>query len=102
MSAVYNFPNHISGTTFNGALFTFEINVAPADVADASMTFTNPLKSEKILTPGAGLTLVPGGFEVDAQVIDWDPSTYIYKNSITLVNGYKKEYVRGKWKITSR
>ena len=85
----YTFPDHVSGNTFAGTQFQVVVNGAAWNLTGATINavFTESGSFEShTLSVGTGLTITNGAsgiFQVDAQVISWDPDIYNYKITIT-------------------
>lgn len=100
----YNFPEHRSTDTFEGVSFTINVNGTPLDLTGASIkaTFVQNFKQTFTLTSPTHITITDasnGTFEIDQQVIGWEPGTYNYNIQITLVSGVIKTYIKGVWVI---
>ena len=103
----YNFPDHISGDTFDGTSFTIKVNSSPLNLIGASVTLTLEGGKETITlstlnhrlafsdNPADGIVVLP------RQVITvTEGGLYKYKIVFTLASGSIKTYITGQWKIT--
>jgi hypothetical protein len=104
----YNFPDHYKGDTFEGKVFTLQVNDSPANLLDASIKM-DLRKNNKETTPltlrlstGNGITILnpaSGIFQIDPQIIDLPTETYVYDIEVTFANQEVKTWVNGTWKI---
>lgn len=106
MTQQYNFPDHITGTTFNGVQFTIKVNGAPINITDVSITFIGLKGTYQMGSggngSGSGITITDaanGVFKIDNQIINWKVGDYTCNIITTRSNGDKKAYIKGKWKI---
>jgi hypothetical protein len=104
----YNFPDHYKGDTFEGKVFTLQVNDEPAPLEGASIKM-DLRKNNKETTPltlrlstGNGITILnpaSGIFSIDNQMIDIPAETYVFDIQITFSNQEVKTYVGGTWTI---
>jgi len=101
----YNFPDHVSGDTFNGIEFQVNVNGEPKDLTG----FTIKMEVKKSQVSGAALTLSTeedinvtdgpaGRFNIIPQVITLKPGTYFYDIEFSK-DGYVKTWISGQWSI---
>jgi len=105
----YNFPTHIKGDTFDGALFTLSLNTVAIDLTGAIITMdlraTKDGVSAKRFTSvdDADITIdadpTLGKFSINNQIIDVDAATYYYDIQIEFPDNTIKTYISGTWHI---
>ena len=105
MAGIYNIQDHKKGDTFDGVRFTLTkssdgsaIDITSATIACKFRKQTKTGTALANLSIGAGITVVDatnGVFEIDAFVIDWNPSRYYYDVEITFASGVIKTYIEG-------
>tara|TARA_R110000851_G_scaffold333456_1_gene513408 strand:- start:2855 stop:3202 length:348 start_codon:yes stop_codon:yes gene_type:complete len=101
--AVYTFPPHYKGDTFNSFTFTIKENGVPIDLTGASVKIEFKKKSIKgdiqaSMTVGSGITIddAEGGvLRLDSFINDWLPENYFYDTQITFANGIVNTYFKG-------
>ena len=105
--AVYNFPPHISGDTFEGISFILKVNGVPKSVAGASIEFfVYPFKGTAFSFSTANskvlITNGPAGeFKIVAGIVACTDGSAKYRCSITFADGTRKTYFAGSWLILS-
>jgi hypothetical protein len=108
--STYNFPNHKSGDTFLGVIFTLtDGNDDPIDLDGAviELKTLSPHIQELTTVGGGGISIIDesssieGKFQIDEQVIDWCAGSYEYEIVFTLASGHKRTYIKGTWVIES-
>lgn len=107
---IYNFPTHIKGDTFDGALFTISLNATAIDLTDAIITMDlretkNGVSVKRLTSVGdADITIdidpTLGKFSINNQIIDVDAGRYYYDIQIEFPDNTVKTYVSGTWLIT--
>ena len=101
----YNFPDHISGDTFNGTSFTVKVNGSLLDLTGASVAFIFGVDKDVLTlsTLNGKLTLsntpTDGVVTFPRQVITLPVGTYKYRVIFTLRDGSVKTYITGQWVI---
>lgn len=108
MATTYNFPDHISGDTFDGVSFHIENKLGDMDITGSKIElFINRyLTLQPMLTTENGSILIIDESAVDStinipeQIIDWPIGTYDYNIKITFPSGKVKTYIEGHWLIT--
>jgi hypothetical protein len=97
----YTFPDHPTGTTFNGVAFQLLINSVAKSLSGAVITMRigNTIFStdtgELVITDAAN-----GRFQLARQIINLPVRNYPYRFTFLFSNGDIKEYLTGTWKIT--
>lgn len=100
----YDFPDHIKNDTFNGIIFTVNVNGSPLDLTSASIkaSFKRNFDPTITLVTPTGLTITDasgGEFKIEPFIVDWPSGTYSYDIAITLITGVIKTYIKGTWDI---
>lgn len=104
----YDFPDHISGDTFNGVDFQVNVNGSPCDLTG----YTIKIEVKRTQVAGKVLTLTTvgedggisiidppaGRFTVLPVVVALRPATYFYDIEFSK-DGVVKTWVSGTWKI---
>ena len=96
-------PEHISKTTFLGVEITLILNGNPINLAGAtiSMDFNN---GQHVFTNGSGITITDsanGVFQVDSQILAWEPGQYHYELWVTLANGNVSKPLMGTLRVSN-
>jgi hypothetical protein len=102
MVSEYNFPDHISGTTFGGVQFTVTVNGVPLNLSGATISIVFNNGQYTLSTTNGGLSITSpflGRFVVNNQIINWKKDRYRYYITFTLGSGVVKRYVEGFWRI---
>jgi len=109
MASDYNFPSHIKGDTFNGVLFTLELNGVPIDLTNCILTMDLRLTkagvsverftsvADEHITISSPPTL--GTFTFNNQIISVNAGDYFYDIQLVFPDGIIKTYISGRWKI---
>lgn len=97
----------INNDTYNGAVFTMEVNLAPLDLTDALIELQARRKgSDEIIWEidsdstgsigGISITdAVNGVFQIDDQIVAAVPGEFPYDIQFTLASGDVKTYISG-------
>jgi hypothetical protein len=103
----YNFKKHKKGDTFDGVLFTMNINDQPLDLTGYAIKMQLRVDSAgpivKDFEIGNGLTIIDallGNFRFDEQIIDIPKGTYLYNIQFISPSNKVKTYIEGQWVIT--
>lgn len=104
MAQTYNFPNHISGDTYRGAVITLtDANGDPIDIEDAAVAMRFRLGSksgteyhdfEISITDGTA-----GQITIPAQIVDWEAGVWYYDMEVTTYEGQVSTYMEGTMKV---
>mgnify|MGYP007070986917 CR=1 FL=1 len=109
----YNFPDHITGDTFQGVQFEILVNELPLDITGSTISmvcrptmlragqtqhtvFNFDSNSFEILDGAAGK------FTFKKQVVSLAENVYKYSIKITLSNNDVHTYISGSWTITDK
>jgi len=104
----YNFPDHKSGDTFPGVIFTMDAAAGTGVVIAGALIELLGDPDNNVILDNAdlgGISILEDDsdgnerFMIDEQIIDWPPRTYNYSIRITLSVGYVKTFVEGEWNI---
>lgn len=107
MTTEYQIPNHVKGDTWEG----LTLNVRDSQGASLDPLFASARMQVKAsydsdavvdLTSGAGEITVSGtetDIVIEPTVVDIAAGTYVYDIEVTDLDGTKKTYLRGRWKI---
>ncbi len=102
----YNFPDHIKGDTFSGTSFHIDVNGSDLNLSGATIEaeFKRSLTEDRqtLSTTNGAITITDatgGDFEIDEQIINWEPDTYTYDIEIILSGGETRTWIQGSWTI---
>jgi hypothetical protein len=104
MASTYNFPNHITGDTYRGAVITLsDADGNPIDIEDAAVAMRFRLGSksgteyhdfEISITNGAA-----GQITIPAQLVDWEAGVWYYDMEVTTYEDQVTTYMEGTMKV---
>lgn len=106
--ATYDFPDHKSGDTFPGVIFSMaDGDGAPIPLDGVQIDLHLFPDGEVALSTESegGITVLSdssedeGRFMIDEQIIDWNPRTYKYEVVFTFLSGKVRTYIQGHWTI---
>ena len=103
MASTYAFPTQYRGDTHDGTSFTVNVNAAPYDLTNVTITakFKKDSKTGPellSLSEGNGITVTnaaSGQFQIDAFIVDFPPGTHYYDIQFVQSDGVVKTYIKG-------
>ena len=102
----YNLPCHITGDTYDAVRFEVSVNEIPQSFQNTQIIaefVCGPIV--KTLSLGAGLSIVDadaGIFQIDQQIIDWQPGLYNYKIKFIFPYNLIRTWITGTFEIKTR
>lgn len=100
----YDFIPRLAGDTWQGIIFTIEVNEEPVDLtgAQVDMAFKKGLNSKIILllsTLTNDIVVEDNTISIVPRILDLDPATYIYDLQVTFPDSSVKTYLKGNFKV---
>jgi hypothetical protein len=98
----YTIPSAIFGTTIEPIVFTVNVNAAPLDLSN--VTITAKARYQKNVSRVHEFTTsitdaVNGVFEIDEQLIDWEVGVWLYSIQFDFPDQTRKVYIEGQFNV---
>lgn len=99
-----NIPEHPSGDTFNGVIYSIKENNVALNLTGFTAKFRATLINDRDINNVKEIALVAedlvaGKMKLPKMKIDWAPGVYKYEVTFTYPSGDVKTLIRGNWSI---